>query len=88
MARYEELLPDHKRLVNRLYSEVVNAENPDGTGHIPNCGIDLAKRVICDCAATGERIKQALVDVVHVELRALDPEYTEYLRLKTKFGDV
>lgn len=87
MATYSDLPRDQKLLVNRLYGAVVEAQNPGvASGHLPNCGIDLEKRVICDCAATGDRIMQALVDVVYVEVRALDPEYQQYLKLQEKFG--
>lgn len=88
MAHYNDLPREQKLFSNRLYSAVVKAQSPDDpTGHIPNCGIDVDKHIICGCAAMGARIMQAIVDEVAAEMKALDPEYQQFLKLKQKFPE-
>jgi hypothetical protein len=52
-------------LVRDLFTVVVKAVSPDDpTGHIPNCGY-TDEHQVCDCAAFGGRLHDALVKVVY-----------------------
>lgn len=85
-AQFDSLPYPFKLLIGRLYTGVTNASSPNGDGHLPNCGIDLEKGVICSCAATGNAIHEALVNVISTHAKDINPDYRRYLELHEKYG--
>jgi hypothetical protein len=62
---FRDLSYAKKELVRNLFADVLTAISPnDPTGHLPNCGYSDGYQ-ICDCAAFGRRLHQALTETVN-----------------------